>query len=90
MWDIRHRKTFYKELAKLPPVIRSQIEEVAFGDTLKERPFEGGKLEKLIGFKKYYKMRFGDYRVGLKIDKKDKKIEFRRVRHRKEIYRYFP
>lgn len=90
MWKIRHRKRFYKELARLPSAIRGRIEKVAFGDTLKEEPFEEGRLEKLKGSREYYKMKFGDYRVGLQIDKKDKKIEFRRVRHRKEIYRYFP
>lgn len=90
MWEIRHRKAFYKELSRLPPAFREQIEEVAFGDTLRENPFEKGKLEKLRGYKEFYKMRFGDYRVGLKIDRKEKKIEFRRALHRKEIYRYFP
>lgn len=90
MWEIRHRKAFYKELSKLPAAVRGQIEEVAFSDTLKEDLFGKEKLERLKGYKEFYKMRFGNYRVGLKIDRKEKKIEFRRALHRKDIYRYFP
>lgn len=89
-WQIRHARTFYKELVKLPEVVRTQIEEVAFGAEIKEDPFLGGKVEKLTGYREYYKIRFGSYRVGLRIDTAGRIIEFRRVLHRKEIYRKFP
>ncbi len=42
----------------------------------------------MIGYKKYYKIRFGDYRVGLK--KENDTIVIETVKHRKEIYKYFP
>jgi len=49
-----------------------------------------GRVQKLKGYQEYYKIRFGSYRVGLWIDFEEKVVEFRRVRHRKDIYRQFP
>ena len=89
-WRVRHTRTFYKELAKLPAEVRSRVEEVAFGEAIKEDPFLGGRVQKLEGYRDYYKMRFGSYRVGLRIDFEERVIEFRRVRHRRDIYRRFP
>ncbi|MCB9101142.1 MAG: type II toxin-antitoxin system RelE/ParE family toxin [Anaerolineales bacterium] len=89
-WRVRHTRTFYKELAKLPEDIRTKIEIVAFGDLIKEDPFLEGKVQKLTGYQEYYKIRFGNYRVGLRINRIDKVVEFRRVLHRREIYRKFP
>jgi mRNA interferase RelE/StbE len=90
MWQIKHGKTFYRELSKLPKETRNEIEKIAFGDILKEEPLKKKLLKKLKGSKDHYKIKVGEYRVGLKIDKKERAIEFRRVMHRKDIYRYFP
>ena len=89
-WRVLHTRTFYAELAKVPAEVRTKIEEVAFGEAIKEDPFLDGRVQKLAGYEEYYKMRFGSYRVGLWIDLKEKVIEFRRVRHRKDIDRRFP
>lgn len=90
MWRIKHGKTFYKELSRLPKETRNEIEKIAFEDLLKEEPFRKKVLEKLKGSKDYYKIKVGEYRVGLKINKKEKIIEFRRALPRKDIYRHFP
>lgn len=89
-WRVRHTRTFYQELARLPAGVRKRVEEVAFGEEIKEDPLLAGKVQKLKSYQEYYKMRFGSYRVGLRIDFEEKVIEFRRVRHRKDIYRNFP
>jgi len=89
-WRIRYSKTFYKELAKIPKGIRLQIEDFVFGDAVKANPFEAGKVEKLKGYDEFYKVRFGSYRLGIRIDQKNRVIEFLRVRHRQDIYRKFP
>ncbi|MGF1566770.1 MAG: type II toxin-antitoxin system RelE/ParE family toxin [Nodosilinea sp.] len=89
-WRIQYTKTFYKELAKLPEKPRLQVESFVFGNAVKENPFGTGKLEKLMGYDEYYKARFGVYRVGLRIDAAAQVIEFRRVRHRRDIYQKFP
>ncbi|MFH1562164.1 MAG: type II toxin-antitoxin system RelE/ParE family toxin [Nitrospirota bacterium] len=90
MWQIKHGKIFYRELSMLPKQIRKEIEKIAFGELLKNEPFRKKLLEKIKGQKEHYKIKIGEYRVGLKINKKEKTIEFRRALHRKEIYRYFP
>ena len=90
MWEVKHKRRFYKELAKIPLPTRKAIEQIAFGEQVKENPFRLGVVEKLTGHRKYYKMRFGDYRVGLKVDIKSQTVEFRRALHRKDIYRKFP
>ncbi len=45
-------------------------------------------VKKLKAEGDYYRIRIGDYRIGLALE--DSAIVFVRVLHRKEIYRYFP
>ena len=45
-------------------------------------------LKKLRGGGNYYRIRVGDYRVGLTVE--DDAVTFVRFLHRKDIYRYFP
>ena len=45
-------------------------------------------VKKLKGFRSAYRIRLGEYRIGVFVD--GNHIEFARVLHRKEIYRYFP
>ena len=47
-----------------------------------------GRIEKMKGYDGYYKVRFGDYRVG--ILKQGNIIMLKTVLHRKDIYNYFP
>ncbi len=89
-WQVRHGRTFLKDLARLPVGVRRQIEAVAFGEAIKDDPYLGRKTEKMVGYREYHKVRFGSYRVGIKIDRELRVIEFRRALHRKDIYRRFP
>jgi len=46
-------------------------------------------VKKIEGYKNYYRIRLGDYRLGLeKISPSE--IKLIRLLHRKEIYRFFP
>jgi mRNA interferase RelE/StbE len=45
-------------------------------------------LKKLKGKSGYYRIRFGNYRIGIRIE--DDLVIFIRALHRKDIYRYFP
>lgn len=53
-----------------------------------ERWEEIPHLTKLEGYDSYYRLRVGDYRIGIKTE--NDVVIFMRVLHRKEIYRYFP
>ena len=46
-WRVRHTRTFYKELARLPAKVRSRVEEVAFRQA-QDRPL--GRRSKRIPF----------------------------------------
>jgi mRNA interferase RelE/StbE len=45
-------------------------------------------IKKIQGSTGYYRMRLGDYRLGMRVD--GEAIVLVRFLHRKEIYRYFP
>ena len=45
-------------------------------------------IKKLRGHKSFYRIRLGNYRVGIKLE--GNKITFIRILHRKDFYRYFP
>ncbi len=45
-------------------------------------------VRKIQGYDKYYRIRVGDFRLGIKIT--DDGIEMLRFLHRKDIYRRFP
>jgi len=90
-WKILALPTFLKELARLPQPTRKQVEEFAFESLpAADDPLSIGKIEKLKGHRNFYKSRFGDYRVGLHVDRKAREVRLCRVLHRREIYRRFP
>lgn len=45
-------------------------------------------LKKLRGDEQAYRIRVGDYRIGVFIE--GDTITFARVKHRRDVYRYFP
>lgn len=82
-------EAFLKRSGQCPSLLRSEIERCAFEELPKATSvYVFGKAEKMKGYKGFYKIRFGDYRVGLEIDGNN--VILKRVLHRKEIYRYFP
>lgn len=45
-------------------------------------------LKKMSGASGFYRIRMGDYRIGVAVEAGV--VEFVRVLHRRDIYRYFP
>jgi len=76
-------------MADLPSSYRDRIEKLAF-ETLPQAGsiYAINGAEKLKGYREFYKIRFGDYRVGFRYENGILTLE--RVLHRKDIYRYFP
>ncbi|MBX2899649.1 MAG: type II toxin-antitoxin system RelE/ParE family toxin [Cyclobacteriaceae bacterium] len=85
---VLYNKKFLKDLAAIPEIDRLKIEQFVFNEARTIKSFHGLRSEKLQGYKNYYKVRFGNYRVGLKYE--NNILSFERVLHRKEIYKYFP
>ena len=74
-----------KELTKkLQLQLADIIEQIQKTDQLTQIP----NLKKMKGYKNAYRIRFGEYRIGLLFE--NNSIKLSRVMNRKEIYRYFP
>lgn len=84
-----YSKKCLKELASIPHPIRQKIEGFVFQELPSfKNVYDTNKIESLKGYKNYYKIRFGNFRVGLKI--MEDTIIVLRVLHRKDIYKKFP
>ena len=57
---------------------------------MQENPFELELLEHMKGYPGKYKIRIGQYRIGVSLNKKDRLIICERIAHRKDIYKLFP
>lgn len=90
MWQLEYTKRFLKELAALPVEIQSRVEPIIFQELESENPFDLGYLEKLKGYTDKYKIRVGNYRIGITVDQETKTLICQRIAHRKDIYRIFP
>ena len=64
--------------------IREAIAAVEAAPTLSEVPY----LKKLAAAGRYYRIRIGDYRIGLFLESET--LVFVRCLPRRDIYRYFP
>lgn len=87
--EIRFEASFEKDLKKvrdkkLLKQVREVIEEVKQAEGLRGI----NDLKKLKGYETFYRIRIGDYRIG--IDLIGNRVIFTRILHRKEIYKYFP
>ena len=89
-WRVEYTRAFLKELAGLPKEIRGRAEAIAFEGIPSGDPFSLGYIEKMKGYRDKFKIRLGDYRIGLTIALKDERIVVQRIVHRKDIYRVFP
>jgi mRNA interferase RelE/StbE len=90
MWRVEYTKRFLKDLAALPMEIQTRVEPIVFQELESENPFNLGYLEKMSGYTDKYKIRVGDYRIGITINKEAKTLICQRIAHRREIYRIFP
>ncbi|MBS1647468.1 MAG: type II toxin-antitoxin system RelE/ParE family toxin [Bacteroidetes bacterium] len=86
---IEFKKPFFKELKKirsksLKDNIASCIVQVESAENITQIK----NLKKLVGYDAYYRIRIGDYRIGVKIEKDI--VYFVIFGHRKEIYETFP
>lgn len=84
-FDKRFEKDFDKMPSEIQKSIKISIQNVIESNSAKEI----SNLKKLTGFKNYFRIKVGNYRIGIYLENEDT-IIFSRVLHRKEIYRYFP
>lgn len=83
------RKSFLKDIqkttnTKLKKSIREVIQHVENANDLSSIK----NLKKLSGYKTYYRIRLGDFRIGLEIS--NNTVTFVTFDNRKDIYKKFP
>lgn len=83
-------KSFAKDLRKhrKNPDLLRQIQGIIEAIEQVEAITDLANLKQLKAEGSYYRIRTGDYRLGITIE--DDLVTFVRVLHRKEIYRFFP
>ena len=86
---IYYRKRFLKDLSKIPSKTRMRMEKFVFEELPKANSIVAlRKVDQLKGYASYHKIRFGSYRIGIKLENETVILE--RALHRKDIYRFFP
>jgi len=88
--EVQYRKSFLRDLKKLKrQPAYDRIFELAFTTLPKtDRLRDVAGVKAMRGYPNRYRIRIGDYRVGIKVQGND--VEIMRVLHRREFYRYFP
>ncbi len=86
---IRFRGSFKKDLKHIKDQhllgqVGDVIDEIKSSASLTEIK----NITKLKGYDNFYRIRIGDFRLGLQFS--DGEVIFVRFLHRKEIYRFFP
>jgi mRNA interferase RelE/StbE len=87
--NVSFKQSFLRDLKQIKDKallqrVQEVIEELEAADSLREV----NRVVKIKGSDFYYRLRVGDYRVGLSVNDDD--VTFVRFMHRKDIYRYFP
>jgi mRNA-degrading endonuclease RelE of RelBE toxin-antitoxin system len=88
--EVEYKPSFIKDFNKIKNrKEQEEIYNICFKDIAAITHLsEIRNLKKIKGYENYFRIRKGDYRIGLKYD--GDKIVFMRVLRRDHIYRYFP
>ena len=86
---IIYKRSFEKDLLRIyDSVIFKKIEAAIRSVKSANRLLDIPNIKKITGHKFAYRIKIGEYRIGFYFVKDE--IEFSRVLHRKDIYKYFP
>ena len=83
------RKSFTRDLKKIKDReilrrVEEAVEEVEAAEDLRQI----GNLKKMSGTTSFYRIRIGDYRIGIAVE--GDTLEFIRCLARRDLYRFFP
>ena len=87
--NVRYEASFEKDLRRIRDKSLLQRIKNAIDDVKK---VEGvhliNNLKKLKGYDAFYRIKLGDYRIGIELVENE--LIFVRFLHRREVYRFFP
>jgi mRNA interferase RelE/StbE len=83
------KESFLKAIKKIEDnLLKVEIKNAIINVESAENIRQINNLKKLKGYKQFYRIRIGNYRIGIKIESDT--VIFVEIEHRKNIYRIFP
>jgi mRNA interferase RelE/StbE len=87
---VKFDKSFIKAIDKIKDAsLLKRIESVIYKLELVDSIDKVSNTKKLIGYTTYYRIKIGDYRIGLELINSNE-VRLITVLHRKDIYNKFP
>ncbi len=87
--NVEFKSSFARDLRKIKEQsVKQQVREAIAAVEAAPTLFEVPGLKKLSAGEHYYRLRIGDYRIGLAFESET--VVFVRCLPRRDIYRYFP
>jgi len=88
--NVEFDRSFEKALLKLKDAsVRTRLKRVILSAEAAATLLDIPNMKKMTGYSSYYRIRVGDYRVGVELITPDT-LRFITVAHRKDIYSIFP
>jgi len=88
--NVEFDHSFLKSLRKLKDVqLREKVEQLILSLEQTDSLSKISSVQKIVGFNSYYRVRIGDYRLGLEKLSTDS-VRLIVIAHRKDIYDLFP
>ena len=87
--NIDLKNSFSRDIKKITdPLLKEQIEQVILSVKKASKTSDISELKKLKGFKVFYRIKLGNYRIGVAI--KNDTVIFAAFAHRKDFYQSYP
>jgi mRNA interferase RelE/StbE len=87
--NVEYLDKFYKDIDKISSkIVKKKIIELIQHIENSSDISQISNVKKLVGFTTAYRIRIGDYRIGIFF--KEDTVIFARILHRKDIYKLFP
>ena len=83
------RRSFTRDLRKIKQrQVLTSVQRAIENVEAVNSPTDIVNLKKLVGYDIFYRIRIGEYRIGIVIEGDE--VDFVRCLHRRDLYRYFP
>ena len=87
---IKFDKSFIKDITKLKnKKVADEVKKLITTLETLNNISEVKNVKKMEGFANFYRIRIGDYRIGIELENYNS-VTFLKLKHRKDIYKYFP
>jgi mRNA interferase RelE/StbE len=87
--NLEFSEKFFKDLDQLKDKkLRNKVAVIIDGCKNAKGLYDIRNLKKLEGFDRYFRIRAGDFRIGIEFT--GQVLRFLRIANRKDIYKFFP